>query len=450
MTNILRQVRDFDIPSCIIVSNDKTNKKDIANIITDLFYYESILEPSIRVTLNYVDTGNAVDVDRSTKTLLEGLPIVGEENIDLKLKDANGIQLNLPLYVNRPIPIKQDTTKSFVSLELASKEYILNEKVRVNTRFDGKISEHIKRILRDFLKTDKKINIETTANNYNFMGNNKKPFYNCLLISKKAIPLKTKLGNSAGFFFWETSNGFNFKSVDSLLSDMDSGNKKNYKSFIFTNTPERAGETIPKGYSGKILEFTPLDVAGDIQSKLELGTYTTRTITFDPVTCSYQIINTKSSETEQYINIAGRRFPKFNPEFDIPGLNKDFSRTQYFIIDKGVLPSGNVEEQLKKSKQENLDAKNIISQSIMRYNQIYSSKVTITIVADLSLHAGDLIYIDYPELSNKEDKSLSDQFGGFYVIADLCHYYNISNGAYTKLFLIRDSLGKRGTPTLNR
>ena len=42
---------------------------------------------------------------------------------------------------------------------------------------------------------------------------------------------------------------------------------------------------------------------------------------------------------------------------------------------------------------------------------------------------------------------LNKQFGGNYLIADLCHYINILNGGYTKLTLVRDSLGKTGSFT---
>jgi hypothetical protein len=51
----------------------------------------------------------------------------------------------------------------------------MNEKVRLNTRFDGRISAHIKKILTDqnYLGTEKKVDIEETSNNYNFIGNNK-------------------------------------------------------------------------------------------------------------------------------------------------------------------------------------------------------------------------------------------------------------------------------------
>jgi hypothetical protein len=55
-----------------------------------------------------------------------------------------------------------DTTKSMVQIDLASKEFIMNEKVRLNTRFDGKISDHIKTILTspNFWEQKKNVEIE--------------------------------------------------------------------------------------------------------------------------------------------------------------------------------------------------------------------------------------------------------------------------------------------------
>lgn len=442
---ILRQVREVDISTCTIVSNDKSQQKDIVDALTDVYYYESILEPTIRASVLYVDTGNSITTKKDNKptTILEGLPIVGQENTLLKMKDANGVELKLPLYVNKVSPVNQDTMKSLVGLDLVSKEHILNEKIRLNCRFDGKISDHVRRILTDtrFFKTEKKLNIEETANNFNFLGNNKKPFYALTWLSKKGIPKGINPGDSAGFFFYETSNGFNFKSVDSLLSDKVSGNKKTFKSFIFTNTPDGAGQTVPAGYN-KILEHNVDDVVGDIQSKLEIGTYTTRTILFDPFNCYYEVINPKAKELD---TLAGKNLPVLNPEFNRVETNKDYSRTQYFLLDRGVLPSGSTKEQLSKSKDQNFDPKNILNQATMRYNQMFSGRVTITIVADFSLHAGDLIFID----AGIPGQQLGEVHTGYYVIADLCHYVNKLRGGYTKLTCVRDSVGKKGSPTYN-
>jgi hypothetical protein len=126
--------------------------------------------------------------------------------------------------------------------------------------------------------------------------------------------------------------------------------------------------------------------------------------------------------------------------------NKDFSRTQYMLLDKGTLPTGDSKEQINKSTEQNFDPKNILNQSVMRYNQFFSSKVEITITADFSLHAGDYFFVDAPEISTKDTKIMDKQFGGGYVIAKLCHYISLRDGGYTKLTLCRDSLGRKGSP----
>ena len=445
-----RQSREVDISEFILISNDQKKQKDISNIITDLYYYESVLQEAVRISVLYVDTGKSVNDGESLKTLMDGMPLVGQEKTSVKIKDGNNNEIKLDVYINKITPMKQDTTKSLIGLDLVSREGVLNYKIALNTRFDGKISDSVRRILTDqnYLNTKKKLDIEETANTYNFIGNQKRPFYACVWLAKKSVPKDIQQGSTAGYFFFETSQGFKFRSIDGLLSDTEpgTGNKKDYKSLIFNQTPDSLGANIPAGYSAKILEHNVDDVSGDIQSKLQIGTYTTRTILFDPFNCYYEVFTPTSGQTEKKIKLAGKNLPKLNPEFNREGSNKDFTRTQYMLIDRGTLPTGNTKQQIDKSQEENFDPKNILSQSSMRYNQLFNTKTTITIVADFSLHAGDLIYIDYPELSNKETQQLNKQFGGYYIIADLCHYISIKTGGFTKLTLVRDSVGKKGDP----
>ena len=447
-----RQVRDVDIGEFLIISNDQTTKKDIPDIITDLYYYESVLQETIRASIIYVDTGKSVQKNGSLKTLIEGMPLVGEEKVNIKLKDCNNVELKLTLYINRITPISQDTTKSVVGIDLVSKEGILNYKTVLNTRFDGKISDSIRRILTDsnYLNSKKSLDIEETENNYNFIGNQRRPFYACVWLAKKSIPKDVEKGFSAGYFFYETAQGFKFRSVDGLLSTTEpgSGNKKKHKSLIFNQTPDSGGANTPAGYTGKILEHNVNDVSGDVQSKLEIGSYNTRTILFDPFTCYYEVITQNAQEDQKKLKLAGKQLPKFNPEFNREGSNNEFTRTQYMLIDKGSLPTGDTKQQIEKSRDPNFDPKNILNQSSMRYNQLFNTKTEIAIISDFSLHAGDLIYIDSPELSNKQTQGLNDQFGGYYIIADLCHYISKSQGGYTKLNLVRDAVGKKGSPTI--
>ena len=426
-----------------IISNKDDKKVSVAGGTVGLLYYESILQDSVRATLTFADAGNTIN----NKTALDGLPIVGQEKTEVKFADNNGNEIKLSLYVNKVTPMSDDTTKSMVQLDLTSKEFIMNEKVRLNKRFDGKISDHVQKILTDpnYLGTKKKVDVEETSNNYNFVGNNRKPYYAMNWLSKKAVSAKNqKQGNSAGYFFYETSEGFFFKSIDGLLA------QEKKKSIIYNQSPDSRGENIPAGYDMKALDYVK-DNAVDVQDKLQMGAFSTRTILFDPFTCYYEVITPNAKEKEKSLKLGGKELPVLNKEFNREGNNKEFSRTQYMLLDKGTLPTGSGigkgQEQLNKSKEENFLPKDILNQSIMRYGQLFSQRSTITIAGDFSLHAGDVIFLDAPELQTEtKNDDVNKESGGLYIIADLCHYISPKE-TYTKLNLVRDSFGRKGNHT---
>ena len=453
------------ISQVLVISNkDQSRAVDLAGGVTILQYYESMLADTVRVSVNYTDTGHTVksEDDDTVMAAVEGLPIVGTETCKVIIEDNNENELELELFINKVTPIQETSKVNTVNLELVSKEFILNEKIRVNTRFDGKVSYHITKIIQDlpyYFDTDKEIDIENTDNNYNFIGNNRKPFFVLNTLSKKSVP-EGKLGKSAGFFFWETSEGFHFKSIDTLL---DPEKNKIKKAILFDNTYDEDGASIPPAYDMKALEYEE-DNRVNIKDKMLLGAYSTKIITFDPRTAEYKVTTrtvkddgTKVGKgvpqdegSEKNLTTGGEELPVLNPIFDREGFDKDYSRTTYYVNDTGTLPSGtglgDEQQQLEKSRDPNFVQSQIVNQSIRRYNQFYASQVTITIPGDFSLHAGDSLFVDAPAVTADKSKGeVNQRTGGLYIITDLCHYVS-SDGTYTKLHLVRDSFGRQGTP----
>jgi len=425
------KARASSIDKFLLISN-KDGDINLNTAISELKYFESIMEATVRMSIIYNDSGGSV----KGKSVLEGLPLVGTEKAQIKLKDLNDNKLNLNLYVTSVDPILEDAKKTVVSLQLSSKEHIRNQLVRVNKRFDGKLSDHITEILtnQSFIGTDKTLDIEETQNNYNFFGNNKKAFYTCTWLAKKGVPNTTSPGKTAGYFFYETSKGFNFKSIDKLIE------QKAKKKLIYNETPDTKGDNMPQGYDGKILELQS-DNTINVQSKLESGTYSTRVVLFDPFNCQYQVIEKNVNQTESDLKLAGKELPKLNEEYN-EAVGR-FTRTTYMLKDKGSLPSGSTENQINKSKEPNFDPENILNQSIMRYNQLFTIKKTVTIPGDFSLNAGDTIFIDIPEAGrDKKNQKPNHETGGLYIISDLCHYIT-PDRCLTKLNLIRDSYGRK-------
>ena len=453
----------------ILNSNEKSgNSVNIATGIINFAYYESLLQDCIRAQVSFMDTGNSID----KKTVMEGLPVYGTEKTSIICEDNNGETIEVELYVNQPDQISNETTKSTVSLNLASKEFFDNEKVRLNIRFDGKIANgktpskeggSVEKILKKddkFLATEKEIFTEATSNNRNFVGNNWKPFFGINWLAPQSVPSDQEnpagKGNSAGFMFWETSDGFHYKSIDGL---MNTETNKPKKKFIYNETPEGpCSANMPDGYDAKVLEYT-VDNRVNVQEKLKMGAYSTRTWTFNPFDTSVDIlypnaflqgtsnvesVSSNEEGNQKFLELAGKKLPYLNPEFN---KDIDFSRTEFRVLDVGSLPegkgAGENSTQIQKSKDQNIEYKNGLNQGIMRMNQLFACKVIITIPGDFSLHAGDAVYFDAPGL--REDTKADDvdrHISGNYVISSICHYLDGTH-TLTKMDLIRDSFGRK-------
>ena len=460
-----------NIKSIAIVSNTNSKKTfDLVSLGAPVVfkYYESLLQDVIYATVTYVDGGTLPG-----GTAVADLPITGSETVKIVFEDVNEEELEVDLLINKVTEVYEDSGKSMVTLEMNSKELFDNDKIRLNTRLDGKISNHIKTILTDqeYLATEKEIHIEDTDNDYNKILNNKKPFYMMNYFSTLAIPSSGNPDapkNSAGYLLWETSKGFHFRSVDWLLNK-DTNPRK--KSIIYNETPDAGGVDIPAGYDMKALAFEK-DNRNDIKSKLDQGTFSNRLITFNPFNCFYEVTYPNADNTgpagggdgapggQKKTVHSGQQLPVLNPKIkSAKGGKNDFSRTTFKLLDVGTLPAGSGgeresepkdQEQLKKSEEENANPAKTLNQAIMRLNQLNTFKISITIPGDFTLHAGDAVFVNSPKLDStktgsKNQDSVDDQSGGLYIIRDLCHYMT-SEETYTKINVVRDSFGQKGKP----
>jgi hypothetical protein len=424
-----------------LTSNEGGKTANLLGGFVQIMYYESILQDSVKVDFIFADTGNSVD----EKSVMEGLPLVGTEDFELEFEDNQGIRLEFggknknTLIVNKVTPRMVDSAKQIVTLNCVSEEFIKNEEggSHINVRLDGKISDHITNILENFLITEKELDIEETKNNYNFVGNNKKPYYTMNWLSKFGVPTETgESGATAGYFFWETSEGFKFKSIDSLFSKEKNPIKKK---FIFNSSDDSAG--IPPNYDAKVLQ-QKTDNRIDYQNKIMMGAYGTKLVVFNPFDCFYEVVPQTAEETEEGQTLGGEKLPVFNKKFKNPSAEQNFTRTTFMLVDTGTLPSGDNKEQVDKNEEPNFEAQTVLNQGIRRYNQMFSQQISITVGGDFSLHAGDAIQVDTPSVKAETDDEVNEETGGKYIIADLCHYIS-SKETYTKMNLVRDSTGRK-------
>ena len=430
MSNAAKKSAPASITKAEVTSNVDTEKTaNLVNGILRMTYYESILQDSVKANVIFGDVGLAVD----NKSVIEGLPLIGTEDFKLEFEDNNENKIKVNMNVNKVTPVYEDGSKNVISLDLVSEEFLRNEmgESRCRTRENGLISDSVEKIFKDRLKTEKPLDIEQSANRYNFIGNGRKPFYMLNLLSKQGVPQDSD-GSSAGFLFFETSTGYHFKSIEGLFKQ----DKK--KSYIFNNSTD--AQAIPAGYDGKVLEHQS-DSSINVQSKMNMGAYKTKIVLFDSYNCKYEVIEQTAEQVKENVELAGQDLPKFNSKFDSD--KKDYTRTTLYLVDSGTLPDGDTEEQIEGSTKPNFEAVRTLNQSIRRYNQLFSGMMEITIAGDFSLHAGDVIFVDIFSVSAEKDDTLNRESGGLYIIADLCHFLD-ADATYTKLNLARDSFGRKG------
>ena len=444
------------------IKSAKKGSKDTVSVLggtVRVLYFESILSDSVRATVTFTDAGNTMSKTnrRGRRTTakkvsaVEGLPITGSEEVYLKFTDNHGNTLdfseknNNSLFVNQLFPLatgSETTDKSYI-IDLAPLEWITNDKggQQVRKVFSGQISDHVKTILTDVLKTEKKLDIEETKSTLDFCGNNTKPYYTLNDLSTKAVSQSQKEGATAGYFFWETSNSYHFKSIDSLMG-------QGFKKKILYN---ETSESVPPPYNAKALSLET-DNKVNVQKKLEMGAYSNRFLGFNPFTAVWtnSLTEAEKNERDDMIKLAGENLPELNKRFNKDEADTEYSWTSLQFNSTGQLNIGKIDDQLNKSKEINFNAEKIFNQARMRYNQLFASQVTVVIPGDFSLHAGDCVWVDIPQADVTPNKACGDEVdketGGKYLLTDLCHYITASD-TYTKLVLTRDSFGRKGNPS---
>jgi hypothetical protein len=467
MAQVLESIKksDNNITRFEIHPNNGGDAIDLSKGVAELYYYENVLSETIKVTAMVADTGRAGSANDGTGATVgfdEALKVGNGEKIYLEFNDGwyesspstTSAQQNNPnrlsftvdeksLQLNKKEKLGEHTQKSVYVLDLVSKEYLMNESKRVSKRYDGKISDSVRKILSEILETGKELDIELTENKFNFIGTNKKPFWTILWLAKKSIPqIQNAAGNTAGYLFWETYDGFKYKSIETLLSETgqgESGSKVRYKSYIYNNS---SSSVVPVGYDGKILKYDSTNT-GNFQSNLMIGAYNSAKNSVNAFDSVFSASPIDIGTQESAVNIAGLDFNFVNNDFI-----QDPSRYSWSFDSVGFLPTGNdLITQLDSCKELDIDKSKIQNRSASRYNQLFTIKLNIVIAGDFSLRAGDLIYCDFPEITNKTNPENNPRMSGIYMISALCHRIT-SNETYTSLELIRDSYGRKPNKNL--
>ncbi len=434
------------------ISGSNGESVDISGSIGEFFYYESILSNTVTATVAFIDTGFEKEGNSRIKTtgIVDSLELVGGEKVEFEIVDSNDMSSESEgtidskigdsdtMFIKTIRNVSTSTTKKVFILDLVSKEYWTNETRRVTKRYDGNPGDHVEDILKNILKvTDS--DIEKSSYDYNFIGNTKKPLYTCTWLASKSCtsqtpsddPTKGTLeGVSAGFFFFQTRDRYYFKSIDTLADQP----VKPGRDFIYNNT----GKEPVGGIGGKrvnILDYSTQQQT-DIGKDLSLGVYNNITIFFDvyrmysppPINFSFD------KDKKGKVKLLNERTNQAQKE-----ITETPSRLMFSVLDVGTLPDGDKLVDDRKNPSFTTRSRESMVQSVMRYNELFRTKINIIIPADFSIRAGDVVHCTFVNL-NTDVSGGSETLSGNFVVANVCHKID-SEQTLSSLDIIRDSLG---------
>ena len=318
---------------------------------------------------------------------------------------------------------------------MVSREAITNETVRVGKKFPvaQKISDSVKDICENYLSTDKLYDIDETMNPYGFYGNMRKPFTILTMLASKSVPGNVSGKDAtAGYFFFETQQGFRFKSIDSLIRTEPFAEKYVYSPGIVDSNDTT------KDF--KILEFST-SKNQNLLENLERGAFCSHRKYLNPLTFEY----TPRSQTIFKLEDYSGNIENLGADIDVvlPSLSSSDSRTLASVPSRyvtGILDIGITDKNV--SELGNADPARIHSQAMMRYNTLFTQILTMTIPLNTNLKAGDILECEFPRIDQEKRKEPDPEQSGLYLIKKLTHYFD-ATGSYTKLQLARDTTGRK-------
>ena len=415
----------FLITKCMLLPSEGSSLEEefditLGNPIID--YYESVESPSISMTITFID------IDQ----LIGRKGITGGEYIDLIVKTGEGEDAEeftikhseQRMVLNSVRNMVTESNKQVATLEFVSVETLVNETARVNKKYTGNISDIVKELIVQDTKgintgktlfgpVDEKLgedNIkkDRATNSYSFVGNLKRPFD----LVQWLCPKAQSAVNDFGFLFYETLDGYHFRSIKSLLEQ---------DAIIYQQTDAQE-------ITNKILQNN-LNQTNDIGMNMRMGMYANRTIYVDIENQTLETIDFKADDIKTKRKAA------------LPANIQNYpTRLMVRVDDVGVAQVGAA----KTDVQPKSELAKYQNKSYIRNNLLFSQSLSISIPLNTTLRAGFVLDIRLPLKQENGDADV-DSYGsdrsndpsGRYLIGELRHL--IGGGqSETQLKLIRD------------
>lgn len=192
------------------ISSDR-GSLDLAKSFVSASIYESIFTPGIIIDIEVLDTDDQIGQ----------LKISGDETVDIHFETPGGANSKYKLGISHLSEVKGNTASikhKTYKINTVSKEALKAKNNYVEKTFSTQISDIVKTIHKEYLQSDKKIEVEETKGKQDIKISHKNPYEAIEMVMKRAVSNENK---SSLFVFFETRSGseqiFKFTTVEKLF-----------------------------------------------------------------------------------------------------------------------------------------------------------------------------------------------------------------------------------------
>ena len=398
-------------------------------------YYESIYSPMITANVTIVDTGDSVvDKRGNLATIKDGFPLEhdGTETFKFKISNENGTLTTLEPLVVTASPVTLDqSTRQVLTLELKSKFSIeSSSNPRLSSYGIGTVDESVKKILKENKLPFRNENIEKSSTVDKIEGKNETPIDLIFNLTRKCKPVK----GAPGFFFYETQEGFNFRSIEGLIEQGMNEYKENQsvrdvRTYKYFNNQRQDLGSNEDDYN--MVKMPILKRDHNLFNALKAGVYNVRIQVKNLLTGEFidKIVNLLDKDSS-YLGSKPKKIVDQNEN----KLEK-YCKTYSYVLAPGNVDEG-VSDKITNSPAE------YEPQAMMRYSMLHSQVLEIQVPCNILLMAGQVIKLEMENVTggNKVLQRENQHRSGFYLILHLSHHFDPKH-SYTSMTLARDTYG---------
>ena len=385
---------EFSLDELVIVGASGVSA-DLREVMREMNIFEDLFSNTMSGSLFVSDAQNLINL----------LPIVGAEYLAVTFsKPSTPWKLRKVFRVYKITDRRKNSHASEdYMLHFCSEESILSESVRISKAYKGMtVSEIIKDITVSFLKIDKakfpSSELTSTVGNFNIVIPNWNPFYTINWLARMA-----RTGDTPGcsFVFFEDSEGFHFRSIESMTQQ----------------TPLQSINFSPVNFSGERTDTPDIQVrlesaedyaltgAPDLLRSISTGVYGGRLITVNPLS---QKITTSSVNSAVLFN-------QTHHLNDHPFIQLNQSRLD--------LPQTEQYDSNFRISADNLNVDTWMIQRNTYLASMHGFQVKVSVPGNMYLRVGQVVTLNLPAAvaPSKESKPMDRLFGGKYLITAIRH-----------------------------